>query len=954
MKKIILLILIFIFAVQGTAVFAENESFNGDDCVDFSNVYAKSENLVASVAGEDERKSFDNDFTYFQRTVLGAEWIVYKTDEDLTVSTYFWDREAISHFNFYVSDDGENFRPVKPRIKIHEKESGKWYIIDYIIKQKGTHFIKVEFANLSGNSWNPAIRSVKCGIDMSGKELFDVIGTEYENDVKLLKALGVLSGFEDKSYRPNEYMTRAEFSAAAVKLSNKEEVAAALMGYTYFTDVDADAWYAPYINYLTESFVFSQDEKFCPNENITYTQAVKAIIEILGYGALAETKGGYPNGYLSMAAELNLPYSGDFTRGEAAHLFAKALKTKMFETISYGDTLEYKKSDTLLYKAFNIETVKGILTDNGITSIVGDSSVSRGEVVCGNKIYTCNAENIEDYIGYNLEVYLKDDIIVYFENKSADVMIFDALTLEYKDGKLKDNEKSASINREMRVIYNGEFIGKIADIKFERYIPESGEIKIIDDIIIIKSYVTKMTKADGNLNGDIFDRFSGRYAVNAEDSEYVKILRDGEKTTDTKVYGNEVIQIAKSLGGKCTEIVITNDVVIGKAESISDNEIEIYSVKYEIGGYFKDNFVISPGEYGDFYLDKDGRIVWCDVKNENTYAYIIKVGKADEISGETEIKVFTESGETEISYVKRNAVGKEYLNSGDLVKVKKDSEGLIREISEARLDYEGINTCYAGTFATLYAMKPETKIFIIPEDSEYDFGYKVKNKNAVVHTRIYNVKIYDCDEKYEPEIIVIYEKNSELSTLTYSSVPLIVTSSAYTLNGDGESAIEVKGIMDGNIKSYIISAENAKINTGFDGYTNKCIIPGGSGEKIKKGDIIQFALDEKNEITDIRFLYKSGQSDFYEWTYGNAVATGETKMYGDMAAFFGEVISRFPGKVIASAQNGWKRSFNIGSADIYVSNENGVIRAGESDIDEEDRIFCAVQASNVTTVLIVK
>ncbi len=152
----------------------------------------------------------------------------------------------------------------------------------------------------------------------------------------------------------------------------------------------------------------------------------------------------------------------------------------------------------------------------------------------------------------------------------------------------------------------------------------------------------------------------------------------------------------------------------------------------------------------------------------------------------------------------------------------------------------------------------------------------------------------------------------------------------------------------------MISADNAKINLGFDGYTDKCLTPDGSGEKIKKGDVVQFALDEKGEITDIRFLYKSGAKNMYEWTYGNAVATEETKMYGDIAAFYGEVLSRFPGKIIASAVNGWKRSFGIGSADIYVMNESGVIPGKESDIDEGDKVFCAIQASAVTVVLVVK
>ncbi len=957
MKKIVfLLIFIFTLVSSGNAVFAETDVFSGDDCTDFLNLYAKSENLVASVAQNEEQNSFTEDFTYFQRTALGAEWIVYKTDENLTVSTYFWDGEAISHFNFYVSDDGENFRAVKPKIKIHEKESGKWYIIDYTVKQYGTHFVKIEFANLSGNSWNPAIRSVKCGIETAKADLFDVIGTKYENDVKLLKTLGVLSGFEDKSYRPDEPVSRAEFAAAAVKLTGNAEFAVSLKGYTYFTDVNKDEWYAPYVNYLVEASVVSQDKNFCPEDNTTYAQAIKTVVKILGYGPLAELKGGFPNGYLSIAAELNLPYAENFTRGEAARLFAKALKTKMFEAVSYGKTTEYQKTNTLLYNAFNVSTAKGRLTDNGISSTVGESGILKGNIVCGNIIYKNAVPNIAEYLGHNLEIYINDDTVIFFTDKSDDTAIFNASdSLEYRNGKLKSDTQSKALNREMRVIYNGEFAGKIADINFSDLLPHSGEIKVIDDeFVIIKSYYTYMPKADGSLDGDIFDRFSGKFGVDAESAEYVRIFRDGEETSDTKIYANEVVQIAKSLGGKCVYADITNDVVIGNAESITDDEITIYSVGYKISRYFKNNCVLSPGDGGDFYFDRDRQIVWCDVKNNDSYAYIIKVGVADGMSGEIEIKALTERGEPEILWVEKSASGKDNLVPGNLVKLKKRSDGLVKEIAAATLNFEGINTCYAGTFATLYALKPETKIFIIPQDAEYDFGYKTKNKNVIVNTRIYNVKIYDCDEKYEPEVVVVYEKDSELSTLTFASSPFTVTSSGYSLNADGDRAIEVTGIIGGTKKTYIISPDNAKLNIGFDGYTDKCLTPDGSGEKIKKGDVIQFAVDEKNEITDIRFLYKSGQQTMYEWTYGNAVSTEETRMYGDVAAFFGKVINRFPGKIIASAENDWKRNFNISSANIYILNGNGVFDAEESDIDEGDSIFCAVQASVVTTVLIVK
>ena len=160
-------------------------------------------------------------------------------------------------------------------------------------------------------------------------------------------------------------VTRADMAKIIVDFANISDIKPENTE-SPFADIEDGTDGAEEINFLRSLGYISGtgDNLFHPLRNVTLDEATVFLINAAGYKIMAEAKGGYPNGYLSVAADLKLPYAESFTRGDAARLFAKALKTQMFEVLSYGETLEYKKTDTLLYKVFGVETEKGRLTDN--------------------------------------------------------------------------------------------------------------------------------------------------------------------------------------------------------------------------------------------------------------------------------------------------------------------------------------------------------------------------------------------------------------------------------------------------------------------------------------------------------------------------------------------------------------------------------------------------------------
>lgn len=158
-------------------------------------------------------------------------------------------------------------------------------------------------------------------------------------DMEIMKDVG--SG-------PYQNITRAEMAKVVTQTLKmpKAEIS------NTFIDVPNDN---PYINQI--SLVQSMkimcgygDGIFKPDADITYYEAVKTIVTMLGYEPLAQQKGGYPHGYLKVGNEIGIIlYPGAENRvinkDEIAKILLKALDVPLMEQISFGENQEYKISE---------------------------------------------------------------------------------------------------------------------------------------------------------------------------------------------------------------------------------------------------------------------------------------------------------------------------------------------------------------------------------------------------------------------------------------------------------------------------------------------------------------------------------------------------------------------------------------------------------------------------------
>ncbi|MBO8126998.1 MAG: S-layer homology domain-containing protein [Firmicutes bacterium] len=108
--------------------------------------------------------------------------------------------------------------------------------------------------------------------------LSDLDGHWAENAVLSLVDQGVINGYPDGTFRPEKEVTRAEYAkilALAFDISPKPG--------TDFSDVKTDHWAANYINALAEDGIITgyPDGTFRPNNHITRAEAVTMVARVL-------------------------------------------------------------------------------------------------------------------------------------------------------------------------------------------------------------------------------------------------------------------------------------------------------------------------------------------------------------------------------------------------------------------------------------------------------------------------------------------------------------------------------------------------------------------------------------------------------------------------------------------------------------------------------------------------
>ena len=121
----------------------------------------------------------------------------------------------------------------------------------------------------------------------------------YFHAISVLSEKGVINGYEDGTFRPDGYITRAEAATMIVRGASLP-VTPQKSGYTDLAD---SHWACGNVMAATEAGIISGmgNGKFEPEGNVTYEQILKMLVCTVGFEQLAEEKGGWPRGYIEAA-----------------------------------------------------------------------------------------------------------------------------------------------------------------------------------------------------------------------------------------------------------------------------------------------------------------------------------------------------------------------------------------------------------------------------------------------------------------------------------------------------------------------------------------------------------------------------------------------------------------------------------------------------------------------------
>ena len=196
----------------------------------------------------------------------------------------------------------------------------------------------------------------------AGSTLKDVAGTDYESAVEALVELGIVNGYEDGTYRPEQNVSRAEMAKLLVVAAGLEPAAKLAEGATKFADVNG-GWASGYVNVASEyGYVMGDpDGNFRPDDTVSYAEAATMALRVLGYKSVVEAKGTWPTNYIAKAEDLELleditfdAYDAGAARGNVAILMWNMLKTRMWDVVgeSEGDGLHYEADRVMLNVKF--------------------------------------------------------------------------------------------------------------------------------------------------------------------------------------------------------------------------------------------------------------------------------------------------------------------------------------------------------------------------------------------------------------------------------------------------------------------------------------------------------------------------------------------------------------------------------------------------------------------------
>lgn len=514
---------------------------------------------------------------------------------------------------------------------------------------------------------------------------------EYVNsdEFRFVKNFDLMPVCNYDDFQPEKSLTRAEFARILCAIGGF----APTEGSGEFVDVFGNP-YEGYIGAVNELNLMIGTDKytFLPDNQISINQALKTFVVLLGYDVAALAKGGWPNGYLSVAKTLELtdcvetPGNAPATRGDIARIIYNSRNVELLNIVSMGEYIAYDtdEKETFLTMYLGVNHVTGVLTDNGITGLRDKSTSSGKRIKIDNTVYKIDdVYEVRNLIGRYVEAYYTNsgkgtETIVYIHldnHESENEIIFDMTDFISLDGRTityeKPNEKADTIKLDAtaNIIYNGK-ASKILTKDMFNY--DYGTVTYVpgdygnDDTIIIEGFISwyvnsvdremetvRTTEACPKING------SSTLSIPVNNIGETIFIEDehGLKGSFADIARYSVIEISKN-GDIMFIKVAPLEAADKQLGSITKEDDTFYftftdEITYKVAPYYTTTTefsTVTPGSVYYVYKNSLGYIVSMVIAENLSMeeGYLIEAASEGTFTKEQKIKVLTSDNTIEI------------------------------------------------------------------------------------------------------------------------------------------------------------------------------------------------------------------------------------------------------------------------------------------------------------------
>ena len=699
-------------------------------------------------------------------------------------------------------------------------------------------------------------------VSAGAKDFTDGSEITYKEAVDVISALGVVDGYSDGDFRPDDVLTRGAAAKIICNLILGPTTASALAASTApFKDVPVTNTFAGYITYCSQQGIISgyADGTFRPTGTLSGNAFMKMLLGALGYDSSIEGYTG-PNWTVSVikqAVGIGLDDGNDefvgskaVTRQEAALYAFNMLQATM---------VEYDQQNTIVVGDITINTTssrKDVVNNDKNESISEDNKMQFAERYFDDlklsdgtddfarpaNVWRLKAEKIGTYAkeadaSYTAKVAV-DDIYADLDLGSSvdkkDVTV-------YEDGaELKDKAVDITKNDDTEFGANG--------VLTEVFYDDDDDTVVITMVNTYVGTINRSVAAKGNKDAYVeiaVEDVKPDGANGVEDFETAETFEDDAYVLYTYSQSADEVKsvaLAEEVTGTVTRAENSvKDEDVKKALTIGGTK---YNASKMIAG--EDIGNVSVDEEYTVYLDAYGYMIYVEQNDEiGDYALLVDTQDKSNFSSNRALLVFADGTEKVVDTTENYSNGKDKITNATIVTYRVDEDGdyTLKPVDSKKVyetdsnnevnfgdgssaytdgvtDFSMINdkagiTLTRGTTVT----SNSSTVFVVYDDSNDDYSVYTGIKNAPTISASSSAKVeafaYCKSGKMATVMFIFVQDSSIIEDSSKDTLFLAKESVSNLIHDKDGDYYEYQAVVNGEVKTVKVDESLGKTQNGM-------------------------------------------------------------------------------------------------------------------------------------------